>query len=196
MRDTNRTRIAFDLDDVLWDMNTCWLDCYNLYNTTNEHFTKDQVINWDIERCLKPENPQLFWALLSSKGMWASIDRYIYESTRTLLEQLATNPYIDLYIATASHPENLKYKLAAFKRNFPFVNWKKIIVCQDKTLLDMDIWVDDKPELVEKVCKAGKNAILVQQPWNERCQYGYALNADFGANQFWHALKVMGEVIK
>lgn len=185
-----RYRIAFDIDDVLWDLNKCWLDEYNLYNTNGEHFSSEQVKSWNIENCLKPQNPNLFWAILSNKGTWSAIDKYIYNNTKKLLKQLHTNPHIDLYIVTASHPNNLTYKLPAFFRNFPFINWKQLIICQDKTMLDMDLWIDDKPELMEKLHALGKKCAMVSKPWNENCKAAdWIFGADFGIKE-WKEMEV------
>ncbi len=185
-----RYRIAFDIDDVLWDLNKCWLDEYNLYNTNGEHFSKEQVKSWNIEDCLKPQNPNLFWAILSNKGTWSAIDKYIYNNTKELLKQLNTDPHIDLYIVTASHPNNLTYKLPAFFRNFLFINWKQLIICQDKTMLDMDLWVDDKPELMEKLHSLGKKCAMVSKSWNENCKAAdWIFRADFGIKE-WKEMEV------
>ena len=180
-----RYRIAFDIDDVLWDLNKCWLDEYNLYNTNGEHFSSEQVKSWNIENCLKPQNPNLFWAILSNKGTWSAIDKYIYNNTKELLEQLNTNPHIDLYIVTASHPNNLTYKLPAFFRNFPLINWKQLIICQDKTILDMDLWIDDKPELMEKLHALGKKCAMVSKSWNKNCKAAdWIFGVDFGIKEW------------
>ena len=185
-----RYRIAFDIDDVLWDLNKCWLDEYNLYNTNGEHFSSEQVKSWNIENCLKPQNPNLFWAILSNKGTWSAIDKYIYNNTKELLEQLNAAPHIDLYIVTASHPNNLTYKLPAFFRNFQFINWKQLIICQDKTMLDMDLWVDDKPELMEKLHALGKKCAMVSKPWNVNCKAAdWIFGADFGIKE-WKEMEV------
>lgn len=180
-----RYRIAFDIDDVLWDLSSCWLNEYNFYNTNGEHLSKDKVNTWNIENCLKPQNPNLFWALLSNKGTWSVIDKYIYNNTKDLLQELQANPYIDLYIVTATHPNNLRHKLPAFFRNFPFINWKQLIICQDKSMLDMDLWVDDKPELMEKLHILGKKCCMVKKPWNMHCKSAdWVFSEDFGTEEW------------
>lgn len=180
-----RHRIAFDIDDVLWDLSSCWLDNYNLINTNNEVFSKEQVKSWDIANCLRPHNVNLFWSMLSTNIVWSSIDKYVYEDTRKLLQSLQQDPMIDLYIVTASHPNNLRYKMPAFFRCFPFINWKQIVICQDKSMLDMDLWVDDKPELMDKLSMMGKKCCMVSKPWNMNCKSAdWVFDENFNINDW------------
>lgn len=190
MSEHARYRIAFDIDDVLWDLNKCWLNEYNLYNTHGDNFSKEQVKSWNIEKCLNPQNPNLFWAILSNKGTWSSIDKYIYTNTKEVLQALQADPHIDLYIVTATHTDNLANELPAFFRNFPFINWKQLIICQDKSMLDMDLWVDDKPELIEKLHMLGKKCCMVSKPWNENCKKAdWVFDEDFDINE-WNQMRI------
>ena len=170
---------------MLWDLSSCWLDEYNFYNTNSEWLTKDNVTSWNIESCLKPQSPDLFWSILSNKGTWSAIDKYIYNNTKDLLQKLQATPCIDLYIVTATHPKNLAHKLPAFFCNFPFIDWKQLIICQDKSMLDMNLWIDDKPELIEKLHNLGKKCCMVRKPWNMYCKAAdWIFDENFGEDEW------------
>lgn len=180
-----RLRVAFDIDDVLWDLSSCWLNEYNSIGIEDKKLLKEQVDSWNIVDTLKPKDVNLFWGILSTNQLWDSIDNYVYENTKNLLQILQQEPMIELYIVTATHPNNLVYKLPAFFKCFPFIDWKQLVICQDKSMLNMDLWVDDKPELMEKLSRLGKNCCMLKKPWNMYChEADWEFDEDFGLEEW------------
>ena len=72
----------------------------------------------------------------------------------------------DVYVATATHHTNFNWKIDWFMKNFPFIDEKRIICIHNKSLLHVDVLVDDCAEnlistnpLVDRV--------LLDRPWNQ-----------------------------
>ena len=58
---------------------------------------------------------------------------------------------------------------------FGFINENQIITCHDKWVLDGDIWIDDKPETLEKCSQKGK-VIKINKPYNKYVYSDLAIN--------------------
>ena len=71
----------------------------------------------------------------------------------------------DIIVVTASYPSSFVYKVEVLKKFFPFIDYIKIVVATDKSLIKGDILIDDKVENVERCsCYYG---ILFTAPHNK-----------------------------
>ena len=171
----NNVRIFCDIDDTLWDLLPYWIEYNNIqyfsyYPDTPkcEYMTKDlnEYDNWDMSDKFSDDMyREKFYSFLSHDQLWDSIQ--VPKERINTLKKINELETVDLYIVTSMKPEH-GYKLKKFKKVFPFIKDKQIITCHDKWLLDGSIWIDDKPETLEKCRKcAGGRTIKINKPYNK-----------------------------
>jgi 5'(3')-deoxyribonucleotidase len=65
------------------------------------------------------------------------------EGAREAVEELMKD--FDVYIVSAAmeFPQSLPEKYEWLKEYFPFIDWKNIVFCGDKSVIDTDYMIDD-----------------------------------------------------
>lgn len=77
--------------------------------------------------------------------------------------QLCMERMYDIYIITATYPQNAKVKIDWLIKNYPAIDIKNIIITHNKQMIDVDLLVDD----YEKNLIGGNySKILLDYPWN------------------------------
>lgn len=171
----NNVRIFCDIDDTLWDLLPYWINYNNVeymsyYPDTPqcEYLSTDlnEYTSWDMsDKFSNDIYREKFYSFLSHDELWDTI--YVPDKRIITLKKINELEYVDLYIVTSMKPEH-SYKLKKFKKVFPFIKDKQIITCHDKWLLNGDIWIDDKPETLDKCRKcAGGRTIKINKPYNK-----------------------------
>jgi 5'(3')-deoxyribonucleotidase len=90
----------------------------------------------------------------------------------------------DIYLATATHPNNFAWKVEWLKRYFPFIHPARIIRIVHKGLLKCDVMIDDSlGNLMESSC----HRIAIDYPWNQDKRKSYVYDI--------HRAKNFSEVI-
>lgn len=175
--------IMIDIDDCIWNLVEHWIDDYKdfihyydymLYESHDKYLDISQVTSWDIVKCLKPTDPDLFWATLDNKDFWATMG--VDKGVKQALEAINSHKNIDLIICTDTYYKSATPKLKRFFSLFPFIKPSQVICMKEKWRLDADIVIDDKPETLEKfMLKQNPPVAIVKinKPWNENtvCDY-------------------------
>lgn len=187
----DKVRIYCDIDDTLWDLLPAWInfnnymskilpEMYSELSTDLERYD-DWSFNGVFENTWKKAN---FFSLLEYNLMWDQVNT-TKERINTL-KKLNNHPNIDLYIVTSMKWSH-SYKLQRFLQLFPFISDKQLITCHDKWLLDGDIWIDDKPETLDKCYEKGM-IIRINKPYNQRTRCTLSID-DFSelSNNEWFA---------
>ncbi len=67
----------------------------------------------------------------------------VMEGAKEAVEQLMK--HFDVYIVSAAmeFPQSLPEKYAWLREHFPFISWKNIIFCGDKSIIGTDYMIDD-----------------------------------------------------
>lgn len=78
--------------------------------------------------------------------------KYLNKKYKVLVISLATE-----------YPKSLKEKMDWINENYPFLTWKQIVFCGDKSLIKGDVMIDDHPKNLDFF--EGKK-ILFTQPHN------------------------------
>ena len=137
---------------------------FNSY--TDEHFTPSQLTDYDTTKVLPQKYSKLAVKLWEVPELYDSthpkIDSQIY--TKILSEQSE----VELYIVTVSSPNVIKRKFEYIHKNFPWIKQNHIMVMDDKSLLNLDILVDD---YYKNLIYGKYHKILFNAPWN------YSFNA-------------------
>lgn len=142
-----KVKIAFDLDDVLIDTIPSWL------NTINERFgtnkKQEDIQNWSISNFFKEDiekgllsKEEIYYPLIED-DFWKKVKPI--DGMYDMLLALKDLDKCDIYLATASNYQTIKSKLVncVFPYYGDFFNEDNIILTKDKSILNVDILVDD-----------------------------------------------------
>lgn len=153
--------VALDCDEVLNNLIEKTLELYNEQHGTQ--LALDSFTDYDFYKCLPFEDAEDLTAMFLKKELWDSLSPA--PDSQWGVKKLIDSGY-DVYVATATHHTNFNWKIDWFMKNFPFIDEKRIICIHNKSLLHVDVLVDDCAEnlistnpLVDRV--------LLDRPWNQ-----------------------------
>ncbi len=132
-----RKSIAIDMDNVIADVETHFIDWYE------KHF------GLRIERetmAGKPEmeafpDSEAVWKFLFTPGFFRTVP--VMEGSQEVIQQLMED--YDVYIVSAAteFPQSLNEKRLWLDEHFPFISWRNMIFCGDKSIVHTDYMLDD-----------------------------------------------------
>lgn len=165
---SDKYKIGVDMDDTIENLLVAWVAWlnkqYNLTVDAGEFKTwgmKDHYPQLTPEQIYEPLTRKDFWLTVTPKG-----DAIFY------LDKLIKEGY-DIYICTASHYGTVTAKMQAIvERYFPFIDWKHIIVIEDKSMLNFDLLIDDG---LHNLMKGNYKKILLNAQYTQNInveQYG------------------------
>ncbi|NIJ51617.1 5' nucleotidase, NT5C type [Dyadobacter arcticus] len=133
----NRKSVAVDMDNVIADIETNWIASYNAEFGAN--VTSEDLIG-------KPENdafpdPIAAKTLIYKPGFFRNAP--VIEGAQEALRKL--QEHFDIYIVSAAmeFPNSLAEKYDWLAEHFPFIHWKNIVFCGDKSVIATDYLIDD-----------------------------------------------------
>lgn len=157
--------LVCDLDDVLWDMVPTWCRRFNSISSTT--VAPEDFTSWDIGDTVGEDNAEIFYSILREDDFWdeviANQQEDILNETYNSLEWLMAN--YNVYITTATHYRNA-HKLDLFLELFDCVPVERLVLINDKWIIDADIVIDDNPEILVEFEKLGKRCVKIEKPWN------------------------------
>lgn len=195
----NKCKVFCDLDEVLWDLLPHWIEYNNqlheIYSSNYDLLSTNYFIydTWEFQNKFSSQHTKdNFFRILDSSIFWQSIKTT--PNRIATLNELNNNSDIDLYIVTSTDWRHGS-KIDRFVKLFPFIKNNQIILCHDKWVLDGDIWIDDKPETLEKCSKKG-NVIKVSKPYNELAHCDLYINdfAELHMNNIFY--NMVADIIK
>lgn len=152
--------VALDCDEVLNNLIEKTLELYNTRHGTG--LTADIFTQYDFYKCLPFEIAEELTSIFMEKELWDSLSPA--PDSQWGVKKLIDNGY-DVYVATATHYSNFAWKVDWFAKNFPFIDQKHIICIQNKSLLHVDVLVDDCAENLMATNYA-VDRVLLDKPWN------------------------------
>lgn len=151
--------VALDCDCVL--NNLIERTCQMFNERYGTDISEKTFIQYDIYKCLSFEDAEKFTALWHERELWDSL-------SPTHHSQWGVKKLIDdgfsVYIATSTHHENFPWKVKWLKHYFPFIDERHIICIGDKSILNVDVMVDD--HAYNLINNLHCNRVLVEKPWN------------------------------
>jgi 5'-nucleotidase len=131
-------RLIVDMDDVIADATGQFIDFYErefgirVSRETLNHHDEGRGFpgNYDIIKQF-PYRESFFLTMKPNEG------------SQLVLEEL--NKRYDLFIVSAAmeFPQSLKEKLSWLGDHLPFLNWKQIVFCGNKSIVHGDYMIDD-----------------------------------------------------
>lgn len=158
--------IVVDIDGVLNDLMFKTLDLYNLRNNTNIKLT--DITTYNFADCLPQQDADGIIELFKEKELWDSL-MPLTDSQAGL--KTLVNMGHEIYLATATHPENFMWKVEWIKKYYPFIDTDNIIRIINKGLLKCDVMIDDcLDNLISNIC----DRICLDYPWNRQADKEFA----------------------
>ena len=166
MRPTLRQRIALDMDDVMADTLTVWLDRYN--QDFGTRITKADLLGKKLYDLVGPDRVAAARAYLDRPEFF--LDLPLMEGSQMVVKRLSETYEVFVTSAALDHPNSFSAKYACLKKHFPFIPDKNIVFCGDKSIIRADFMIDDSvPNLKAK---------LLAKTAEERYQTAAGLEAD------------------
>jgi 5'(3')-deoxyribonucleotidase/uncharacterized protein with PQ loop repeat len=141
-----KLRVAVDMDEVIADAFGKMLRAYN--ERTGRDITREQIAREGIEIMLAPEflTPELkieLDQLPHDRSFFGDLE--LMEGAQDALRDLSQD--FEIFIASAAMdvPSSFDAKYQWLKQYFPFIPQSHYIFCGDKSILNADFLVDDRP---------------------------------------------------
>ena len=143
----NKYLIGIDLDNTIWDLLTPWVEAINKHYKTNiktkECCSYNMRVNVLRNRTIK--DLSYIYDILEDEHFWDNVIP-IKDAIKYITSLYEYGHKI--YFVTHSTYTNIIFKINKLKKLFYFFNENMLINCSDKTLLDLDILIDDCPHYI------------------------------------------------
>lgn len=153
-----RQRIAIDMDEVMADALTEQLLRYNTIFGTR--ITAAELSGRHLEQCIPAAHLDAAEAMFDASFFE---DLAVLPDCQEVVRELAER--YDVFIASAAMdvPRSFDAKYRWLQRHFPFIPPSNIVFCGDKTIVDADYLIDDRPR---HFAKFKGQALLFSAPHN------------------------------
>lgn len=153
-------KIAVDVDNVLNNLNECTVEWFNELFLPQEPIRLEDITSYNLFECLSYDQAEHYIRLWNERDLWRSLTPP--RDAVFAMEELCRD--YDVYIVTASQPQTFLWKYEWLLNWFPFIDPDRICCVQDKSLLDVDVIIDDCVEQLKS--KVGWTRICFDYPWN------------------------------
>ena len=176
--------IVTDMDDVLVDLLPAWIHTLNF--RYNQNVRVEDVTEWDMDAVFPSLKPEQIYSVLSEETFWALV-----QPKNDAVEGLTTLHEMGykIYVCTATHFKNIEKKLTrCLLKYIPWLNYKDIIMCHNKQMINCDYIIDDYPNNIK-----GHSAVafLMDAPHNRNCS---EMDYDFRVNTFSDIIEIIKEL--
>lgn len=150
--------IAVDVDGVVADMHTEWLNRYNV--DYNDKLTIQDIVSWDTHLYVKPECGKNIYKYLNSQTLYNWVLPTVGAQTGVAdLRRLGHR----VVFATTNAKGMSDGKWEWLERRGFLKGSEDLIVVGDKSLVRADLLIDDAPHNIDAFIGP---AILFDRPWN------------------------------
>ena len=177
--------IMCDIDGVLNDLMHKVLKLYN--SRTGKNIQISNITTYNFYECLPKEDADGIIALFKEEELWNLLEPPpdAQWGIKTLI-----NGGHEVYLATATAPENFNWKVKWIEKHYPFIDYKHIICIHNKGLLKCDILIDDcLDNLMSNICER----IVINHPWNQDKDKRYVYDI-YGANDFKDVVNIIKRI--
>jgi 5'(3')-deoxyribonucleotidase/uncharacterized protein with PQ loop repeat len=153
-----RQRIAIDMDEVMADALTEHLRRYNAAYGTS--ITASDLSGRHLEQCVPPAHREAVEAMLDASFFE---NLAVLPNCLEVVSELANRYEVFIASAAMDVPCSFDAKYRWLQRHFPFIPPSQIVFCGDKTIVDADYLIDDRPRHFAKFKGKG---LLFSAPHN------------------------------
>ena len=163
--------VSCDIDDCLNNLIDYTLRVYNIRYCIHRLFNKKKYpklypsifTEFNLSNCVNEEVSKKIYNIWKRYYIWKSLSppNGAIEGLKGIIDDR-----YDVYLVTSTHYTNVKWKCKWLEKYYPFINYKKVIIAANKSLIKYDIIIDDNPQhILEADDKAIK--ICMDKPWNK-----------------------------
>jgi 5'-nucleotidase len=154
-------RIAVDMDEVIADYFGEQVSRYESWSGVAVDIAATEGKR--LREWVPPEHREFVSSLPRTPGFFAELR--MIEGSRDALELLSR--YSRIYIVTAAteYPNSLREKFDWLAANFPFINWRQIVLCGDKSIIRAEYMIDDN---IHHLRQFEGEKILFDSPHNRK----------------------------
>ena len=153
-------KIGIDLDMTLNNLEVLWEGWIRLYD---QDFKMANVKSWGMEEY--SSIGKKVYDFLKIPGIF-DIPEPRHDAERVVADLAEKHT---LYVVTAYLPSTCVDKVTWLGRFFPMVPTANIVFCNDKSILDLDVLIDDG---MHNLVNFKGRKILFDAPWNQSCDFG------------------------
>lgn len=132
--------IAIDMDGVLADVEAHFISWYE--HQYGEKFSKKDLEGKSEENAFPKKGTVKKFA--STENFFKTVP--VMEGAVEAVKELQQHYEIYIVSAAMEFPQSLVEKKAWLENHFPFIGWKSIVFCGDKSIIGTDIMIDDHPK--------------------------------------------------
>jgi 5'(3')-deoxyribonucleotidase len=170
-----KSRICIDIDGVLGDLITPWVEKYN--NTYDDNLKVSDIDVWDWHVKTKKECGEKIYKMLTP-DLFENLP--VVEGSQEVVSKL--NSRYEVFVVTAArNAKMVPPKAKWMKNNFPFIKRDKIVYAVDKSICLADFLIDDAPHNLETFKGAGllfsaahnkhESRFIKMNNWNDVAKY-------------------------
>lgn len=139
MKHKSETIILVDMDDVMIDLVTHWVETLN--NKYGTSVKTQDINNWQFTRFFSSLTSEQVYEPLIKKDFWKSIKPI--EEVQQYLKMLHNEGY-QIYVCTSTNWKNVKFKVKyVLNKYFDFIPWENVIITANKQMIKADFLIDD-----------------------------------------------------
>ena len=159
-------KIAIDFDSTLFPSMERVLEVYNKRHSTS--LDMSQITMYNLHDVFPSDVADELIELFVDKETYSSLQPY--KGATRAVKTLAEHGN-EIYIATSTDVRNMEWKEELLQKHFPFIPKKNLIRIHNKSLLNVDVLIEDKLSnlkgtFAERVC--------FDQLWNRDDSVDYA----------------------
>lgn len=152
-------RITLDMDDVLADTNGKLIDI--AMNEFDTNHSREDFRKKSFKELLHPKQQKKLYSFIQQPDFFKDIP--VMPDAIETVKELAN--YYEIFVATAAmeFPNSFREKYDWLQRYFPFIPWKNVVFCGDKSIITSDYLIDDH---IKNLISFKGKGILFSAPHN------------------------------
>ena len=151
--------IFVDMDEVIADTYGAHIELYNA--EFSQQLNTQICLGSEVWQKVPKEHQKSVRLHATRKGFFRDLNPIKY--SQEILKELSEKHEVYIASAAMQYPNSLKDKSNWLDEHFPFIPWKKRILCGDKHILSGDVLIDDRSYNLEHF--SGRS-ILFTSPHN------------------------------
>lgn len=134
-----KKRLAVDMDEVMADSIARFQEWYQ--RDFQLELTLAAMHGKDASDAVAPEHQAALRAYPNTEGFFRDLP--VMADSQAVLRELAQR--YELFIASAAmeFPNSFLDKYQWLRQHFPFISWRNVVFCGDKSILNADFLIDD-----------------------------------------------------
>ncbi|MCX2745701.1 5'(3')-deoxyribonucleotidase [Mangrovivirga sp. M17] len=134
-----KKRIAIDMDEVMADTLEALIDRYQ--NDFNIEIDRTDMEGWHLEDYVDPEHKQEILNYMKQKGFFENLP--LIEGAQETIEKLHRDHEVFIVTAATQLPHSMEEKVKWLNKHFPYIGWRNMVMCGDKSIVIADYLIDD-----------------------------------------------------